>query len=102
MKGYTSTINIETLEGYYSFDVEVTDYYAQKPMGKWADSDVDCYGYTDLEYNVLGGSKYNEDTDAMEEISLQEAVDKADELSDIIWDKLNSELVEEMEDDYYE
>lgn len=35
-----------------TFYVEVTRYFVQKPMGKWADSDVDCYGYTELEWEV--------------------------------------------------
>ncbi len=31
---------------------KVTYYFHQKPLGKWADSDLDCYGYTDCEYEV--------------------------------------------------
>jgi hypothetical protein len=33
--------------------VYVTHYVSQAPMGRWADSDVDCYGYTEVEYDVL-------------------------------------------------
>lgn len=31
----------------------VTHYHKQKPLGPSADSDIDCYGYTDLEYEIL-------------------------------------------------
>lgn len=33
--------------------LEVTLYFEQKPLGRFADSDYDCYGYTEIEYNVL-------------------------------------------------
>jgi hypothetical protein len=33
--------------------VHVTHFSHQKPLGYWADNDVDCYGYTEVEYEVL-------------------------------------------------
>ena len=38
--------------------VEVTHYFVQKPLGPRADSDLDCYGYTDIEYLVLDRRGY--------------------------------------------
>lgn len=32
--------------------IKVTHYFKQKPMGPSADSDYDCYGYTDIEFEV--------------------------------------------------
>ena len=32
--------------------LEVTHFFEQKPMGSRADSDWDCYGYTEIEYEV--------------------------------------------------
>jgi len=33
--------------------LRVTYFYEQQPMGIYADSDYDCYGYTEVEYDVL-------------------------------------------------
>lgn len=33
--------------------IDVTHYREQKPMGRWADSDMDCDGFTEFEYQVL-------------------------------------------------
>lgn len=40
-------------------DVVVTHFFVQKPLGPSADSDYDCYGYTELEYDVV--RVFNED-----------------------------------------
>jgi len=32
--------------------IKVTHYFKQKPMGPSADSDWDCYGYTEVEFEV--------------------------------------------------
>lgn len=32
--------------------INVTHYFKQKPMGPRADSDWDCYGYTEIEFEV--------------------------------------------------
>ncbi len=33
--------------------IEVTHYFTQKPLGPSCDSDYDCYGYTEIEFDVL-------------------------------------------------
>ena len=33
--------------------VEVTYFFRQKPLGPSCDSDWDCHGYTDIEFEVL-------------------------------------------------
>lgn len=33
--------------------IRVDHYFEQKPLGIYADSDHDCYGYTECEYTVL-------------------------------------------------
>ena len=38
--------------------IVITSYFRQKPLGPRADSDVDCYGYTDAEYTVLDREGY--------------------------------------------
>lgn len=35
--------------------VRVTHYFHQPAMGYWADSPDDCYGYTEVEFEVLDG-----------------------------------------------
>ncbi|HEX7387838.1 MAG TPA: hypothetical protein VF285_11285 [Castellaniella sp.] len=33
--------------------VDVTHFISQRPMGSMADSDRDCYGYTEIDFEVL-------------------------------------------------
>lgn len=33
--------------------IKIVSYVHQRPLGRSADSDIDCYGYTDFEYEVL-------------------------------------------------
>ncbi len=33
--------------------LSVTHFFEQKPLGIYADSSDDCYGYTEIEYDVL-------------------------------------------------
>lgn len=33
--------------------ISVTSFFVQRPMGRSADSDMDCYGYTEIEFDVL-------------------------------------------------
>lgn len=33
--------------------IQVLSYSKQEPMGRSADSDWDCYGYTEIEFDVL-------------------------------------------------
>ena len=32
--------------------IEVTHFFKQKPLGQNCDSDLDCYGYTEIEFEV--------------------------------------------------
>lgn len=38
--------------------IRVDRYFRQKPMGVTAPSDMDCYGYTEVEYMVLDRRGY--------------------------------------------
>lgn len=38
--------------------IVITCYHRQRPLGPRADSDYDCYGYTDAEYTVLDREGY--------------------------------------------
>lgn len=38
--------------------IQVDHYFVQKPLGPTADSDWDCYGYTDLDFTVLDRKGY--------------------------------------------
>ena len=38
--------------------MEVTYFHVQKPLGPNCDSDWDCYGYTEIEFNVLDRKGY--------------------------------------------
>lgn len=33
--------------------VRVTHFFRQRPLGPSADSDMDCYGYTEIDFDVL-------------------------------------------------
>ena len=33
--------------------IRVTQFSHQEPLGPWCDSDLDCYGYTDIDFEVL-------------------------------------------------
>ena len=38
--------------------IKITSYFRQRTLGQRADSDIDCYGYTDAEYTVLDREGY--------------------------------------------
>ena len=38
--------------------VAVTNFHRQRAMGPTADSDLDCYGYTEVEYELLDRKGY--------------------------------------------
>lgn len=38
--------------------VEVTHFFVQKPLGPNCDSDWDCYGYANIEFDVLDRKGY--------------------------------------------
>lgn len=66
--------------------VRVTHCFVQKPLGTRCDSDLDCYGYTDIEFAVLDRKGYpapwlekkmsDDDRVRIEELILQEADDE--------------------------
>lgn len=66
--------------------VRVTHCFVQKPLGPRCDSDLDCYGYTDIEFDVLDRKGYpapwlekkmsDDDRVRIEELVLQEADDE--------------------------
>lgn len=63
-------------------DVEVTYYFVQKPLGPSADSDYDCYGYTELEYDIV--RVFNEDDEI--ELPLNEIFE------DLLYEKVKEEM----------
>jgi hypothetical protein len=96
MKGATFTINAG-LDAV--LEVQVTDYYVQRPLGRNADSDWDCYGYTDLEWKVLGGVAYEEDgTETI--LTLAEAEALASDYSEDIDSEILSEVDSAKDDDF--
>ena len=38
--------------------VQVDYFFVQKPLGPRADSDLDCYGYSDIDFTVLDRKGY--------------------------------------------
>ena len=61
--------------------IKIDYYFRQKPLGPQADSDVDCYGYTDAEYTVLDRRGYPA-------MWLQRKIDQrtADRIMELIYD----------------
>ena len=76
----------------YIFHVEVIHYAYQKPLGKWADSDVDCYGYEDLEWQCTAVEETLEDN------SVVETTVDIDQYSDQYSDYIESQLLEMIHD----
>lgn len=88
MKGQQFSIDLDD----YTFHCVVTDYTYQAPMGKWADSDYDCWGYEELEWECLCVETYDEYGD------LVETTVDIDKYSDRIGEKILDEI-HEMQDD---
>jgi hypothetical protein len=38
---------------WHDVQIEITEFEEIAPMGKWANSDADCYGWTDVRWRVL-------------------------------------------------
>ena len=94
----TTHFEIEYFDEEYNlltFYVTVTDYVNVAPQGKWADSDWDCYGYEEVEWEVTCVTQTAEDG-SEEEITVD-----IDKYSDIIEDKL-LEQIRELRDDSHE
>lgn len=61
-----------------AYEVDVTHFYEQEPLGRWCDSDWDAQGYTDIEYTVLRAYDEIEEEDltaSWEEITLEEELE---------------------------
>ena len=52
-------MKLETTIAGIPCQVEVTHYRHQPPMGPSADSDWDCYGYTELDFDVFDRKGYS-------------------------------------------
>lgn len=80
----------------YTFYISVTDYVNVPAQGKWVDSDWDCYGYEEVEWEVTCVTQTAEDG-SEEEITVD-----VDKYSDIIEDKLLEQIRELKEDECHE
>lgn len=71
----------------YTIDVDVTRAFVQKPLGRNADSDADCYGYSELEFDVL--AVWNDDDECMtDDMAKEYAENNHEEITDMIWSEL--------------
>ena len=68
---------------------EVTNYVHVAPQGMQADSDVDCYGYTELEYDLKDRNGYPKVGDAE---WLHKIADSKD-----LWSDIDEQIFKEME-----
>jgi hypothetical protein len=70
-----------------AIDVKIKHVFVQAPMGTRADSDADCYGYSELEYDVL--AVFDDDEQQLsKEAAEQYADDNQEEITDMIWSEL--------------
>lgn len=79
--------NLEIYMDSYTFHINITHYFNQPPMGKWADSDVDCYGYTDIDWECTAVETYDEENDQIK-LTEQQEKDIVSEYSELIEEKL--------------
>lgn len=71
----------------YAIDVKIKHAFVQKPMGMRADSDADCYGYSELDFEVL--AVWNDEDERMDDAAAQEYADNnSDDITDMIWSEL--------------
>lgn len=70
-----------------AIDVKIKHVFVQAPMGMRADSDADCYGYSELDYDVLAVFD-DEDQQLSKEAAEQYADDNQEEITDMIWSEL--------------
>jgi len=69
---------------------ELTSYINVPPQGRWADSDVDCYGYTEMEYDLKDRKGYPKNGDAKWLYKI--AFDKD------LWSDIDSQIEKAIED----
>lgn len=71
----------------YTVDVNIAKVFVQKPMGTRADSDADCYGYSELDFEVL--AVWNDEDERMDAAAAQEYADNNNaDIIDMIWSEL--------------
>ena len=90
--------NLEIYIDIYTFHINITHCFNQPPMGRWADSDVDCYGYTDVEWVCTAVETYDEDGDPVQ-LTEQQEKDIVSEYSELIEEKVLIQIAEMRDDD---
>ena len=83
----------------YTFYISVTDYVNVPAQGKWASSDVDCYGYEEVEWICTAIEDCDEDENVVE-LSAEEVKAVISEYSDLIEEKLLEEIRGMRDDDF--
>lgn len=82
----------------YTFFVDVSHYFVQKPLGKWCDNDQDCSGYTDLELEITSIEEDFEDGSYLvySDIHLKELFDLlVDKYYEDVYDRVLDKLEED-------
>lgn len=70
-----------------AIDVKIKHVFVQAPMGMRADSDDDCYGYSELDYDVM--AVFDDEEQQLNDEAAQEYADNnQEEITDQIWYEL--------------
>lgn len=70
-----------------AIDVKIKHVFVQAPMGMRADSDSDCYGYSELDYDVM--AVFDDEEQQLSDEAAQEYADNnQEEITDMIWSEL--------------
>lgn len=70
-----------------AIDVKIKHVFVQAPIGMRADSDSDCYGYSELDYDVL--AVFDDEENQLSDEAAQEYADtNQEEITDQIWSEL--------------
>ena len=70
----------------FAIDVKIKHVFVQAPMGMRADSDADCYGYSELDYDVL--AVFDDEEQLNDEAAQEYADNNQEEITDQIWYEL--------------
>lgn len=62
----------------YEFIVEITSLTAQPSLGMWAETEDDCYGYTELEFDYVSATMEDEEGNEIELLG-EDIVDAGDQ-----------------------